>query len=152
MSADMAPRAQYLHQVGAPSEVHPTSGWSISPGGNPVPPDINDQFGMIPLPSEASARATHTNSIRAEFQLINQEWILQSHPPADIMDSQPQPYWFKTPGEKFEDLSCTSTSIGALAIVHWIAAISDDGDPFWSANQLTSAWQRCQPQTWQPWH
>jgi len=65
MSADMAPRAQYLHQVGAPSEVHPTSGWSISTSGDPVSPDINDQFGTLPIPSDAGTRAAHINLVWA---------------------------------------------------------------------------------------
>jgi len=129
MSVATPPREQFLHQVGVPNKVHPMLGWSISTSGDLVLPDINDQFCTIPIPSEDGARATHTNSIRADFQLINQEWIVQSHPPNDITDSQPQPYRFKTPGEKFEDLSHTSTSINALAIDHWIAAISDGGDP-----------------------
>jgi len=84
---------------------------------------------MLLLPSEAGAQAAHANSIQMEFQLINQEWILQSHLPADIMTTQPQPYQFKTPAEMFEDRSSTPCSIGALAIVHWIAATSDGGNP-----------------------
>jgi len=78
MSEDIPSQTQFLHHAGAPAEVFPTLGWSISPGGDPIPPDILDQFGTIPLPSEAGMRATHMNSIWAEFQLINQEWILQS--------------------------------------------------------------------------
>jgi len=134
MSVDTPLWAQFLHQVGAPSKVHPMSGWSISTS-DPVPPDINDQFGTIPIPSKAGARATHMNSVRVEFQLINQEWIVQSCSPTNITDSQPQPYRFKTPGEKFEDLSHMSSSVSALAIVHWIAAILDGGDP-----QYTPQW------------
>jgi len=54
---------------------------------------------------------------------------VQSRSPTDITEVQPQPYRFQTPGEKFEDLSRTASGIGALAIIHWIAAISDGGDP-----------------------
>jgi len=122
-------REQFLYNAGAPVEVFPSSCWDTSPSGDPVPPDILNQFGMLPLPSEAGAHAAHTLAIRSDFQCINQDWILQNCQPDDITTTQPQTYQLKTPAEKIADLSSASRGVGALAIIHWVATASDGGKP-----------------------
>jgi len=69
------------------------------------------------------------DSICADFQQINQEWILLYHPEANILAMQPQLYQLKTPAKKFADLSQSSLGIGALTIVHWVATTSDGSKP-----------------------
>jgi len=96
---------------------------------DPVPPDILDQFSTIPLPSEVGAWAAHTLAIRSDFQHINQDWILLNCQPEDVMAAQPQMYQLKTPAEKFTDLAGASCGVGALAIIHWVATVSDGGEP-----------------------
>jgi len=129
MSADVPLQEQFFHGAGAPGEVLPIDGWGHALMLKTTQAEILDQFGTLPLTSEASARAAHVNAIRAAFQQINQDLILFSRPADELSDTQPHPYQLCTPAEKFEELSSSPLGVGTLAIICWVTNMSDRGNP-----------------------
>ena len=122
----------FLVSAGAPTEVFPVDGWGSVPDLGTRPTNLIEQFGTLPIPVEPGASAAHSQAVRQNFQQINQDWILSRRPASDITDAQPQLYQVWTPADKFRKLSRSSASVGALAIVQWVASTSDGGEPQFS--------------------
>jgi len=122
----------FLISVGAPMEVFPADSWGSVPDLGTCPTNLIEQFGMLPIPVEPGASAAHSQAFRMNFQQLNQDWILLRHPASDITDAQPQPYQVLTLADKFHELSRSSASVGALAIIQWVTSTSDGGEPQFS--------------------
>jgi len=129
MPAEIPIREQFFHCMGAPEEVFLTDSWGSAPTLEMTPVKILDQFDTLPLPSKVGACTIYAQAIRANFQKINQDWILLSCQESEMSATQSHPYQLCTPAENFVELSSSPLGVRALAIIHWIITMSDGGEP-----------------------